>query len=67
MNVKADSPKELLNSRDQLTIDLFHGTSSLFLDSILSHGLGGINPVKDWKILEIFFLSIFNLFSIIFY
>src|SRR5262245_62044800 len=37
----------------QLQIPLFHGTSTLFLDSIIDSGLGGINPVTEWKILEL--------------
>ncbi len=36
-----------------LSIPLYHGTSSLFLDSIIDHGLAGRNPIADWKILEI--------------
>ena len=31
---------------------LFHGTSSVFLPSIRTHGLGGKNVVKDWRILD---------------
>jgi len=34
-------------------IDLYHGTSTLFLDSILQHGLGGVNPVTEWQLLEL--------------
>lgn len=34
-----------------LTIPLFHGTSSLFLDSILEYGLGGKNPVEELGVL----------------
>ena len=36
-----------------LAIPLYHGTSSLFLDSICKHGLGAKNPIEDWKILEL--------------
>ncbi|MBL7932928.1 MAG: hypothetical protein JNL60_13555 [Bacteroidia bacterium] len=42
---------QILNKYNQLTIDLFHGTSTLFLDSIVSNGLGGVNPVSEWNIL----------------
>jgi len=35
-----------------LPIPLFHGTSSLFLDDIIRLGLGGLNPVIEWRILE---------------
>jgi len=31
----------------------FHGTSSIFLDSILEHGLGGINPNIKYKNLQL--------------
>lgn len=34
-------------------VDLYHGTSTLFLDSILKNGLAGTNPVNDWKLLEL--------------
>ena len=38
---------------DRLLIPLYHGTSTLFLDSVVKHGLGGINPMKDWNVLEL--------------
>jgi hypothetical protein len=34
-------------------VDLYHGTSTLFLDSILQNGLAGINPVTEWQLLEL--------------
>lgn len=37
---------------EQLPIPLYHGTSSLFLGSIIKFGLGGRNPIADWKVLE---------------
>jgi len=37
---------------DELPIPLYHGTSSLFLESIISLGLGGCNPIAEWKVLE---------------
>jgi len=43
----------MVNKENNLTIDLYHGTSTLFLDSILASGLGGINPVNKWKLLEL--------------
>jgi hypothetical protein len=43
----------IINSKNQLTVDLFHGTSTLFLDSIIQNGLGGLNPVKEWNLLEL--------------
>lgn len=42
---------QILSKKNELIIDLFHGTSTLFLDSIVSNGLAGINPVLDWNIL----------------
>jgi hypothetical protein len=38
---------------DFLPINLYHGTSTIFLDSIIENGLGGINPIKEWKLLEL--------------
>lgn len=43
----------MINAKNQLTIDLYHGTSTLFLDSIIQNGLGGVNPVNEWKLLEL--------------
>jgi len=45
--------KSIINSDNQLTVDLFHGTSTLFLDSIIKNGLGGMNPLSEWKILDL--------------
>ena len=42
-----------MNEKNELTVDLFHGTSTIFLNSIIRNGLGGINPVEDWNILEL--------------
>lgn len=36
-----------------LTIDLYHGTSTLFLDSIIQKGLAAVNPVNEWNLLEL--------------
>ena len=36
----------------KLTFPLFHGTSTLFLDSIRKNGLGAINPVEQYGALE---------------
>jgi hypothetical protein len=44
---------QIINSENQLTIDLYHGTSTLFLDNIIEKGLGGLNPVKEWKLVEL--------------
>jgi hypothetical protein len=41
------------NPNDVLQVPLYHGTSTLFLESISKHGLGGKNPVEEWKILEL--------------
>lgn len=44
-----------------LQINLYHGTSTVFLESILKNGLGGLNPVKEWNLInlskEVFRLS----------
>lgn len=37
---------------ETLPIPLYHGTSTLFLTGIVESGLGGKNPIADWKILE---------------
>lgn len=43
---------------EQSPLRLFHGTSTLFLDSIIDHGLGGLNPIAEWGVLD-FALAIF--------
>jgi hypothetical protein len=43
---------KIIAPNGRLNIPLYHGTSSLFLDSIARNGLGGINPVKEQKMLE---------------
>ena len=45
--------RSIFNAKAELNIDLYHGTSTLFLDSIVENGLGGINPVRDWNLLEL--------------
>jgi hypothetical protein len=35
-----------------LMIPLFHGTSTLFLEEILAKGLGGVNPIKKYNIMD---------------
>jgi hypothetical protein len=35
-----------------LTIPLFHGTSSLFADSILQNGLGARNPIQELRVIS---------------
>lgn len=37
---------------DSLPISLYHGTSTLFLSGIASCGLGGKNPLVEWKVLD---------------
>ena len=39
-------------SGDKVSFPLYHGTSSLFLDSIIKVGVGGTNPIADWGVLE---------------
>jgi len=36
----------------KFTIPLFHGTSTVFLDSIREHGLGGINPIDKMGVMQ---------------
>jgi hypothetical protein len=37
---------KLLDRKGNLRVPFYHGTSSLFIDSIRDAGLGGRNPVK---------------------
>jgi hypothetical protein len=46
-------PKELMDRNGRLNIDMYHGTSTLFLDSIVENGLAGIDPVRNWNLLEL--------------
>jgi hypothetical protein len=43
----------MIDAENRLTIDLYHWTSSLFLDTIVQNGLGAINPVMEWNLLEL--------------
>ncbi len=45
------APKEM-NAKCTIDFPLYHGTSTLFLEGILEHGLGGRNPLKDAKVFE---------------
>lgn len=36
----------------KLEFPLYHGTSTIFLKSIAQHGLGGWDPIKEWRVLE---------------
>jgi len=36
-----------------LSFPLYHATSSLFLDSIKEYGLGGVDPVKNFRVIEL--------------
>jgi len=40
------------NGVENIDFPLYHGTSTLFLESIVKHGLGGCNPIEEWKVLE---------------
>ena len=33
-----------------LALPLFHGTSSIFIESIRQHGLGGVNPIQQYDV-----------------
>lgn len=39
-------------AEDTLPIPLYHGTSTLFLNTITKFGLGGHNPLTEWRVLE---------------
>jgi hypothetical protein len=47
-------------SNDALTIPLYHGTTTLFEESIRQHGLGGKNPLHDLNAYSTF-QEVFNL------
>jgi hypothetical protein len=36
----------------QIPVPLYHGTSTLFLEGILKLGLGGMDAIAEWKVLE---------------
>jgi hypothetical protein len=42
----------LIDEDGVLTFPLYHGTSSLFLPSIMKHGLGGRNIIEECNVLE---------------
>jgi len=42
----------ILSPMAKLDFPLYHGTCTLFVESIGRHGLGGWNPVKEWRVLE---------------
>ncbi|MDO9256947.1 MAG: hypothetical protein Q7U54_15610 [Bacteroidales bacterium] len=41
------------DDNNYLPIPLYHGTSTLFLNSIINNGLGGVDPISEWKIIEL--------------
>lgn len=42
-----------LHTNGVLNFPLYHGTSTIFLDSIIANGLGAVNPMSDWKVYEL--------------
>ena len=44
---------EKITNNGKLMIPLFHGTSTIFLESIIENGLGGRNPIKDLNLFEL--------------
>lgn len=50
---KLEIPTNILTKEGKLKIDFYHGSSTIFLNSIIKNGLGGINPIEEWKILEL--------------
>ncbi len=57
---KRDEIAIVLIKNGKLTIPLFHGTSSLFVKSIIKYGLGVRNPLEDLEILP-FIKRLFSL------
>jgi len=49
----SNNSKAIKNPEAKLPCPLYHGTSTLFLDSIVSHGLGGVNPIVEWKLVDL--------------
>jgi hypothetical protein len=43
---------KIINENGKLICPLFHGTSTLFLDSIINNGLAGDSPLQGWKVFE---------------
>ena len=48
---------DILNSDGYLTIPLYHGTSTIFWDSIKTHGVGRRNGIKEWQVLDLFAIA----------
>ena len=42
-----------LKTEAPLPFSLYHGTSTVFMKSIIEHGLAGINPIEEWKVMEL--------------
>lgn len=40
--------------KNLLQIPLYHGTTTLFIDSIKAHGLGGRNLIEEWDLVSIY-------------
>ena len=45
--------RQKITKDGKLTIPLFHGTTTIFLESIIENGLGGRNPIKDLNLFEL--------------
>lgn len=53
-NDEAKGRKKTMDKRRKtLELSLYHGTSTIFLDGIIKYGLGGMNPISEWKVLEL--------------
>jgi len=48
-----ERPRGRIVADGRLIIPLYHGTSSLFLSSILEHGLGGRNVIRELGVIEL--------------
>ena len=44
---------KIVNNKGELILNLYHGTSGLFLQSILEHGLGGRNPIDEMNVIDL--------------
>lgn len=48
-----DYKTQNLKNNTPLPFSLYHGTSTVFLKSIIENGLGGVNPIHEWNVLEL--------------
>jgi hypothetical protein len=51
-NIKGETTSMQIIKDGRLMIPLYHGTSTLFLDDILTNGLGAASPIEKYGIIE---------------